>query len=474
MSHERHDPAEVTRHTEDHSVAATLAQWIASSTVDSLPPSAVQRARDSITDTVGVALAGVAHPASSKILGVVESLGGKAQAVVFGTDMRTSSTHAALANAYLAHVLDFDDTHTRAIAHVSSPVLAAALAAAQAGGSTGEDLLTAHTVGMEVCSRVAVAMAERDDHGWHLTGLVGTLGAAAAAARALRLTHHESAAALGIASTMASGMRVHRGTGAKSMSPAHAASSGVLAAVSAAAGMSSNTAFFEHQRHGFLTTLGFETDPRLIVEGLGSDFAMLQIAAKPYPSGITSHPALDCALDLLAQGPKPPPSDAIESVAVQVHPLALELTGIQEPRNGLEAKFSIVHAVAIALLDHRITLDSFTDNAVIRPDVRALHRRITVVPDESVTRQQGVITVHLSSGEVLTGTSTARGTAARPLSSGDIRQKFLDLNEGTIGLERCEHILHQIATLHRATSVEAFGLAVGGTGDSGESVGSPM
>lgn len=462
MSNEQRHTGKMADYPEDDTVAWTLAQWITSSTTASLPSIVTQAARDSMTDTLGVALAGAAHPASAKILNVVQSLGGKAQADVFGTNIRTSSTHAALANAYLAHVLDFDDTHTQAIAHVSSPVFAAALAASQAGDSTGEDLVTAHAMGLEVSSRIAVAMNGRDDHGWHLTGIAGTLGAAAAASRALRLTPYEAATALGISSTMASGMRVHRGTGAKSMSPAHAASSGVLAAVLSAAGMSSNTAFFEHPQHSFLTTFGFDTAPSSVVESLGSKFAMLQIAPKPYPSGITSHPAIDSALDILAREATLLTNPAIETVTVRVHPLALELTGNPKPQSGLEAKFSIVHAVATALLDHRISLDSFTDETVIRSDVRELQRRIIVMPDKGLTRQQASITIDLSSGDALTGTSTARGTAARPLSSVDIRQKFLELNQGTIGLDRCERIFDHIETLHTAVSLDAFGFAVSG------------
>ena len=458
----RHTSARAGAVSSQETAASRCAHWISAASVETLPCAVLDLVRDSIVDTLGVSLAGARHPASEKILRVVEAVGGQEQAQVFGTGLRSSAVHAAMPNAYTAHVLDFDDTHTQAIAHVSAPVLAAAWAAAQASGAAGVDLLAAHAVGMEVCSRMARAMSGRDDHGWHLTGVAGTLGAAAAASRAYRLCSADTASALAIASTMTSGMRVHRGTGAKSMSPAHAASSGVLAAVSAAAGISGNTAFFEHPRHGFLRTFGFDGDPAGITRGLGEDFSLLGIAAKPYPSGVTSHPAIECALEVCASSAATVLPELVEKVTVRVNPLGLELTGNPAPQSGLESKFSIVHAVSVALLDRRVTLDSFSDASVARDDVRSMLQRIQVTSCEDLAKDEAAMRVDLTSGEVLQTRTRARGSSTRPLTSHDIRQKFLELHEDAAGTARSARILDGISALQEEPDLDVVsGLLAG-------------
>lgn len=425
----------------------TVSRWVASTAHDDLPAEVRAKAAQGVLDGLGVALAGSRHPASRPVTTLVTDLGGRPEASVLGSGLRTSSVDAALANAYYAHVLDFDDTHVDAIVHVNAPVLAAALATAEATGASGAALLAAQAIGMEVTSRMAVAMEEHHDHGWHLTGVAGAFGAAAAAASVLRLDPERSAHALGAVSTMASGLRIHRGTGTKSLNPANAAANGVLAALAARAGMTSNPAVLDDARRGVLASHGVSTDPATLATGLGETYRMLGVEPKPYPCGVVVHAPVDAALDLLAEHRDRLTADPVESVALTVHPLVLELTGNPRPRTALETKFSVQHAVAVALLEGRLLPEHFGEDWAVRSDVVRLRDLVTATVDPGSSRHEATIRVRTRSGVELVRTSAARGTPARPMTTEDVEAKFRHLAAPVLGDGRAGEVVDHIRTL---------------------------
>src|SRR3546814_972754 len=79
-------------------------------------------------------------------------------------------------------------------------------------------------------------------------------------------------------------------------------------------------------------------------------------------------------------------ADDVEEVAIGFAPGSDRALIKSDPQSGLEAKFSIEYAAAATILDGTLTLDSFTDEAVHRPAVRALMKRVRryQVPAEGV------------------------------------------------------------------------------------------
>ena len=137
------------------------------------------QAKRALLDTIGVTLAGHGE-AAGQITAFVKDAGGHQAAAILGTSLYTSPALAALANGTLGHALDFDDVVARG--HPSVPVVPAVLALGQAG-SSGEDVITAFVIGVEVEAKIGKAMTSAHlRHGWHPTATIGTLGAVAAAA----------------------------------------------------------------------------------------------------------------------------------------------------------------------------------------------------------------------------------------------------------------------------------------------------
>src|SRR2546426_7186217 len=73
-----------------------------------------------------------------------------------GISERLPAPQAAFANGMLCHGLDFDDTHTDAVCHVSAVMAPAALAAAEARGASGAKLLAALVAGNEIAIRIGM------------------------------------------------------------------------------------------------------------------------------------------------------------------------------------------------------------------------------------------------------------------------------------------------------------------------------
>ena len=170
-------------------------------------------------------------PQFASLLDLFEEEGGKPQASVLGLGATTTLQNAAMANGFLAHLDDFDDTYLPTVFHPSAPTIPPALALAEYRHTSGRDFLTACALGLEVSCRVAqVVQAVRHGAVWHMTGIVGPFGAAAAAGRLLGLDADAMARAFGLAGTQASGLRETFGTMTKAFHPGRAAQSGLLAA----------------------------------------------------------------------------------------------------------------------------------------------------------------------------------------------------------------------------------------------------
>ncbi|MGH7673885.1 MAG: MmgE/PrpD family protein, partial [Gemmatimonadales bacterium] len=145
---------------------------------------------------------------------------------------RATVRAAALINGAASHAVEFDDIWRDAVYHPASPVISAALAAAQSQGATGERFLRGVIVGYEVSTRIGDAVMPSHYQYWHTTGTVGTFGAAAAVATLLGCNREQFVHALGNAGTFAAGLQqaFRSQSMSKPLDGGNAAEAGALAA----------------------------------------------------------------------------------------------------------------------------------------------------------------------------------------------------------------------------------------------------
>src|SRR4030095_3949939 len=132
-----------------------IAGFIVNTNYSNIPCEVVEKAKRSALDCVGAALAGVSEPVSQTVTGYVTTLGGAPQASVFGAGVKVAVADAALANGSIAHALDYDDCGVK-IGHPSVFVFPAVLRRGGHLGASGQDLLAAYILGLEVEGKLAL------------------------------------------------------------------------------------------------------------------------------------------------------------------------------------------------------------------------------------------------------------------------------------------------------------------------------
>jgi 2-methylcitrate dehydratase PrpD len=441
---------------------ARLAEFVVKTSLADCPDAAVAQVRRAALDTLGVTLAGAGEPAARIIREVARVEGGLPLCTVLGTALRTSATWAALANGVAGHAHDFDDTNFALMGHPSVPLLAAGIAGAEAEMADGATLVLSYLVGFEVSATLGAALNPAHyERGWHATSTLGTLGCAAAAAVILRLDVTQTRHALGIAASLASGLKENFGSMTKPYHAGHAARNGLFAAQLAREGFTAADSALDG-RQGYRVAFGDSGLADGALDGLGRAWHVLAsgIAVKPYPSCALTHAALDALLELRARHALCPAD--VADVEVGVNRVVPDVLRHPTPSTGLEAKFSMQFCAAAALATGRVDLGSFEDDAVGDPAVRALMSRVRMVvdpalPDGLEQHAWSRVTIRLADGRVLASPAGgAQGHPDRPLSDAALRAKFLACAARAIPRDEAEGVAAQIEHLEGIPDIRAL------------------
>ena len=439
-----------------------LAEFIVKTSLDECPPAALPLVRRAALDTLGVMLAGAAEPVARIVRRVVGAEGGLPLATVVGTRWKTSPSRAALANGVAGHAHDFDDTNFALMGHPSVPLLATLLAVGEAELADGRAVVGGYVVGFEVGA--ALGRALNPDHytrGWHATASIGTLACAAAAARVMGLPVPETRHALGLAASLASGLKENFGSMTKPYHAGHAAMHGALAAALAREGLEASASALDG-RQGYVAAFGGAGGLDESLAALGARWELVEsgIAVKPYPSCALTHAAIDALLDLRARHALDP--GRIAEVEIGVNRVVPDVLIYHTPASPLQRKFSMEFCAAAALVHGRVDLDSFEDAAAAAPALGALASRVRLVvdpglPDGLEQHAWSRVTVRLTDGTALPSPPRgAQGHPATPLSPERLRAKFLACATRAIARDEAEGLAEQVAELERVPDIRVL------------------
>ena len=353
------------------SVARRYARFIRGLALPQVPPPVAAKATSLALDTLGSCLESSREDFGRAVLEAAERLGGAQESTLIGTTVRTGAASAALANATLAHGLDFDDTREDAIVHTGCVAVTTALAVGEALGASGRAVLEAMIAGVEVMCRVGLAVPGRlHARHYHPTSLTGGFAGVAVAGKLYGLTEDQQVHAFGICGSQAGGIIEYLADGSwtKRLHPGWAAHAGVAAALLARSGFTGPETVFEGA-HGFYQAFagGYEA-PKLdaLLASLGSTWELAELTLKPYPCGSIAQPYMDCALRLRQQHRIKPEQIAgiiCRTAEGPIPRLWEPLASKHKPANGYAAKFSLPYLLALMLVKGRATLAEFTDEA---------------------------------------------------------------------------------------------------------------
>ena len=357
------------------SVTEELAEHISATSFDAMPPEAVEAAKVVILDGLAVTLAGSRERAARIVAEYAQEMGGNPLCSVFGQGFRTSPPMAAFVNGVAGHVLDYEVMWHPAT-HATSPTLPGILALAESREASGRDIVSALITGFEVQGRIRVASAHLGLGGFHPPGLVGVMGSAAAGSVMLGLDTQQTRMALGIAASRAGTVSANTGTMTKSTHCGNAGRMGLEAALLADKGFTANANVFEHESGYAAVLFGNDFELDAVTRDFGNPYRLVDpgVAIKKHPSQYGTHRGIDAALDLQARFSV----DPTRITAVSIEAPVMRYVGRPFPETGLDGKFSFQYTVAAALLDGQIGIQTFTDEAVHRPEVQALLEKTTV------------------------------------------------------------------------------------------------
>jgi 2-methylcitrate dehydratase PrpD len=412
-------------------VTRELAHYLVTASYDDLPANVRKEGVRTLLNWVGVAIGGSHHQTVDIAVAALAPFSGPAQASLFGRRERFDIMNAAFLNGVSSHIFDYDDTHLKTIIHPAGPVASAIIALSEMQPVSGKDFLNALVLGVETECRIGNAVYPNHyDVGWHITGTAGVFGSAAAVGKLLKLNEQQMVWALGLAASQPVGLRESFGSMNKSFNPGRAASNGIFAAMLASKNFTSSDSMIEAKR-GWANTISTKQDYNEILGDLGKRYEAALNTYKPFACGIVMHPAIDAAIQLRNENKLT--ADQVERVDLKVHPLVLELTGKKNIHEGLEGKFSIYHAVAVALVEGAGGEKQFSDRAVNDPTIAALRGKVNPVVTPGIDAAQVDMTIVLKDGRQRhRHIEHAIGSVEKPMTDQQLETKFSDLADGII------------------------------------------
>ncbi len=423
----------------------TLARFITKTKKSDIPTPVFDHAKVAFKDWLGVTFAGRDDPLVKKLIKFCDLMGGNKQATVLGSDTQKTACQAALINGAASHVLDYDDTLEHFLGHPSVTIFPAILALSEWKKKSGSDFLTAYVIGLKAGAVIgACGGLEHYMSGCHPTSTIGHFASAAACANMLGLDEKQSANALGIAGTQASGLKISFGTMCKSFHAGKASQAGLMAALLARDGFTGAEDVIEGNNGFFKVFQGSINED--VVNTIGKTWEVENLAQKYHASCHATHSPIEASRAIVhKEGIE---SKDIKAIRVFSSELALSAAGKKEANTGLEGKFCIPYCVANALLNENTGMQAFTEEKVKDAAIRDIMTKITVNKTQEFQMLEARVEIDTVSGKSYSLVSDILKTIPElEEKKSKISAKFVDL---------CTPVLGNQTTLKLETAVDSL------------------
>ena len=431
-----------------------ITSYVCRTSFNDFPQAVVLRAKEVLADTLSVIAAGAQEGEVKSLTERLVDPKANQVASLIGPGTRTEPLKAALINGTAGTFLELDEGNQFGRGHPGIHVVPAALAIAEEGHLSGEDLLTALVLGYEIGTRIGIACKIRMS--MHPHGTWGTVGAAVAVGKLMGYSEAGMREMINVSSSL--GLATSRKTMLEGGTVRNVYSGvsnfmGVLAHQLVQSG-------FTGEADGLKTVYGSVASdtfsPEAMTEELGRRFEIARNYFKMHACCRYNHGTLDALEKIMAK--KPLKAGEIESVDVETYSLAAQLCD-RNPQNMLAAKFSIPFAVATLIVHGRTDVGCFTPQAVRGDEVQALAKRVAVKEDPKLTammpaRRPSRVRVTLKSGEKLEAEVTMnKGDFEDPYGPADLEKKYFSLADPVWGHGKAEQIRSQIMAVEKVKDI---------------------
>jgi 2-methylcitrate dehydratase PrpD len=438
-----------------------LGEWASQSKPD-WSKTVFERAHHAMTDGFSSMVAGAADKGAA-LLRAIAIPYGEGSVSIIGSRRQAPALWAALVNGYASHAVEMDDNFHPGLAHATASIAPAIWALGEEIGATGADVIDAYIVGTEVMARIGLGIGlPHSAKGWHPTSTIGSIAAAAACGRLLKLDVNAMINAISIACSMSAGSKGQFGTMTKPLHPGLAAKSGILAARLAQGGIEASHTLIEGEK-GFGVLYSGETRPDWSVGMRDNEPLALEkwgLAVKLYPCCGSTHRIIDCVIELRNEHGFT--ADQVVAVETLIGYNNMKNLPFGQPKNEMEARFSMQYCVAVALLNGALMLSDFTQEGVDRPEVRALLPITTVSAHpleadsaDPTKRLPHTARIRLKNGRVLErSTQWAKGTIHNPFNDADRTAKYMSCCSRFFSEDEVSVVKYKLDNFHELSNVE--------------------
>jgi 2-methylcitrate dehydratase PrpD len=444
-------------------VAQKLSAFVCGMDYEKLPAEVIDRLKDLLLDQLGCQLIGSTLEWNQSVYKFVKENkhGGPATIVNHGDKVPVDD--AALVNGTFGQGCELDDYYDQGGGHPGAASVPVAMALAEKTCVSGQNFLTAMAAGYEIGWRVGRGLLpEMMRRGYHAQGVVGVFIAAATAGKLLQLDPDRLTHALAIAGSHASGTMEYDQSGGevKRMHNGIACSGGLRSAMTADKGLTGPPTIFEGER-GILKVFSGESRTGVITRAMGIDFAVLHAAIKRFPVNASQHSPIEL-LDKLVRENRFQPKE-VKKIEVGVNEGVILHGGtIYEPKEVIEAQFSLRFSLALRLLKGSNELKFYLDSNVWRdPAVLAMGRKIELFADPTAVKERRFacrMRISLLSGNVVEGClPSPKGNFSNSLSKQEITEKFLGNGSSVLPQEKLDRIVEKVEKVETEEDMSSFG-----------------
>jgi len=439
-----------------------LAEYVSEITSRNIPREVTNRCKLHLLDFLGIPVAASSEESSKSVFNAVISLGVRGDCTVIPHGKLFPPQYASLINATYGHSLEFDDAHRSASLHPGTVVIPTILALGEMKDIDGEVAIRAMVAGYDVMCKIGMAInpPEHYARGFHGTATCGVFGATAAGAVIEGLGEDEILNAFGVNISMASGSLQFLENGAwnKRLHPGLAAHNAIASLQLAKNGFIGASKPIEG-RFGLLSSYTHNPQPEQVISGLGERYEIMFTGIKPYPCCRYTHPAVDLALQFRQEGIEIEDIKRVEVEMIRAgyilvgHPLEKK----QEPKNVVEAQFSLPFTVAVALSRGRLTLEDFDIKTLENPEIKKLMQKIYVVHNPEFDKKfpqkwPYLMRIKTKNGRTLEARRDyPRGEPEEPLTFSEVAEKFRSLTHGKLNEEQIDGLLEAVKNLEKAS-----------------------
>jgi len=455
---------------ESRRISELIADLVVGLRYEDLPDKVHKRAANLVLDLLG-SMIGSKEIESSRIAAKVAlELGGPQESTVIGYGRKVAAPNAAFANAIQGYAFDFADDHNESNAHPSVATIPVSLALGEKTQASGREVIEAIALGNEVVCRLGSAFLGKTYYqGFHPSSTCGTFGAAVSAAKLLKLDRQQVVYAQGIAGSQAAGLMAWNTSGSytKRLQAGHPAMVGIISAMMAQKGFNGPPEIIEGQ-DGFMQAYSYQLqyDTNLITDGLGDEWTFADSSTKVYPCCRYSAGHLDACLDIVAR--YDPDWRSIQHVLIRSSDYTIRLLAMprkRDPQTVVDTQFSMPWQAAIAFIDGKIDVDTYTEKNIHRPDVRELMTKVDWVVDEEFERRYPehyscAVTVAMQDGTEYTSVvDDPKGDYRNPVTQEELEDKFRWLARRELDEARVERLVGFVRNLGEVENVgELFSL----------------